>query len=162
MSDSINGLIRKNLNHTLLSSEEERELAHILEQETIKHNHIQLTEELLVHITDVVQFSYPRIAKKVSIPSIRRRVENLQTGDIMTGDLLTSLRMLAKECLLGNEKQKILGDILLSEINGDITPIAQDAINTLVKHNLRFVFSVAKKFVGRGVDLIDLYQEGCI
>lgn len=100
MSDSVNALIRKNLTHTLLSPEEERELAHILEQETKKYNSIQITEELLVHLMDVVQFSYPRIAKKVSIPSIRRSVEDLKTGDILTGDLLISLRMLASECLL--------------------------------------------------------------
>lgn len=36
----------------------------------------------------------------------------------------------------------------------------QEAINFLVSHNLKLVISVAKKYLNRGVDFVDLTQEG--
>ena len=37
-----------------------------------------------------------------------------------------------------------------------------DALDTLIRHNLRLVVGVAKRFQGRGLDMADLFQEGCI
>ena len=38
----------------------------------------------------------------------------------------------------------------------------EEALNRVIQGNLRLVFSIAKKFVGRGVELEDLIQEGNI
>jgi len=63
--------------------------------------------------------------------------------------------------LLGSkEEQRDLAVSLLPQISGEITPQAQEAINTLVVHNQRLVLGIAKKYMGRGLDLNDLHQEG--
>ena len=54
--------------------------------------------------------------------------------------------------LLTKEEEYELGMRLL---NGDY-----EAVNTLVEHNLRLVYSIAIKYLGRGLSLDDLIQEG--
>ncbi len=48
----------------------------------------------------------------------------------------------------------------------DLIHLAQDgnrdATNYLVEKNLRLIYSVAQRFLGRGIDLEDLFQLGCI
>lgn len=53
---------------------------------------------------------------------------------------------------LSNEEEKELG---IKIHNGD-----NKALNTLVKHNLRFVVNVAKKYRDKGVPFADLISEG--
>lgn len=56
--------------------------------------------------------------------------------------------------LLSPEEEKLLGERIKS---GD-----SQAINELTEHNLRLVVSVAKKYQGCGISLMDLIQEGNI
>jgi RNA polymerase primary sigma factor len=62
------------------------------------------------------------------------------------------LREVSQHPLLTGEQEYELG---ARAREGD-----QDAIDALVRSNLRFVISVAKKYQNRGVSLIDLIQEG--
>jgi RNA polymerase primary sigma factor len=62
------------------------------------------------------------------------------------------LREVSQHPLLTGDEEKALG---VRARAGE-----QDAIDALVRANLRFVISVAKKYQNRGVSLIDLIQEG--
>ena len=42
----------------------------------------------------------------------------------------------------------------------DINTLSEQATNALIRSNLRLVVSVAKRYVGRGVNFLDLIQEG--
>ena len=62
------------------------------------------------------------------------------------------LKEVSRHKLLTAQDEVVLGRLAQ---NGD-----EDAINKLVRSNLRFVISVAKKYQNRGVSLTDLIQEG--
>ncbi|NLN16628.1 MAG: SigB/SigF/SigG family RNA polymerase sigma factor [Firmicutes bacterium] len=56
--------------------------------------------------------------------------------------------------LLGDEKTRLL---LEQAQGGD-----REARDTLVQHNLRLVLSIARRYAGRGRDIEDLFQIGCL
>ena len=62
------------------------------------------------------------------------------------------LKEISKIPLLSFEEEKILAQRIAA---GD-----QEAVDELVRHNLRLVVSVAKKYSGCGLSLLDLIQEG--
>ena len=68
------------------------------------------------------------------------------------------LREIGAAALLKPEEEKVLARHI--EIGEKQT--AQSAKEKLVKHNLRLVVSIAKKYINRGVPFLDLVQEGNI
>ncbi|MEJ2187716.1 MAG: sigma-70 family RNA polymerase sigma factor, partial [Gemmatimonadota bacterium] len=88
----------------------------------------------------------------------KRRSQNTTTAQFRSsswgdqGALDQYLREVSQHELITPEQEIELGHRAL---NGD-----EDAVQALVRANLRFVISVAKKYQNRGVSLIDLIQEG--
>ena len=85
--------------------------------------------------------------------NIEKDFQKLEDNSSYSSD---DLRMYVKEIaqypLLTEEEEYLLG---LRALKKD-----EEAINQLVKHNLKLVVYVAKKFVGNGLDVLDLIQEG--
>jgi RNA polymerase sporulation-specific sigma factor len=61
---------------------------------------------------------------------------------------------LPREPLLGDERTRLL---LRQAREGDL-----EARDTLVRHNLRLVLSIARRYAGRDRDIEDLFQIGCL
>jgi len=66
------------------------------------------------------------------------------------------LHEIARFPLLSAEQEKLLG----SQLEHSSKNEAQEAKRRLIESNLRLVVSIAKKYVGRGLSLMDLIQEG--
>ena len=64
------------------------------------------------------------------------------------------LKAIGKIPLLEESQEK---EVAMAVVNGD-----EDAKELLINSNLRLVVSIAKKYVNRGVPLLDLIQEGNI
>ncbi|MCS5692516.1 sigma-70 family RNA polymerase sigma factor [Cyanobium sp. FGCU-6] len=94
-----------------------------------------------------------------------------RSGDSMTWYLASigrePLLTPAEEIELGNQVQAMMQ--LLEENRDDLTPherkiikIGRRSKERMMKANLRLVVSVAKKYQGKGLELLDLIQEGSL
>ena len=73
----------------------------------------------------------------------------------------------AEEIELGNQVQTMMrlteeGDRELSDLEKKLMRIGKRSKQRLMKANLRLVVSVAKKYQGKGLELLDLIQEGSL
>jgi len=75
---------------------------------------------------------------------------------ILPNSVSTYLREIGRVSLLDAEEEKLLG----SQLKHGSKTEAQEARRRLIEANLRLVVSIAKNYVGRGLSLMDLIQEG--
>lgn len=78
-------------------------------------------------------------------------IEN-DNSDVIPNSIKIYLREIGKYPLLTREEEN---RIATAALNGD-----SEAKEKLINHNLRLVVSIAKKYMGRGLNLLDLIQEG--
>lgn len=82
------------------------------------------------------------------------RFENLEIGDISADSIQMYLREIGKVSLLSTAEEI---ELAKRKERGD-----EEAKKKLIEANLRLVVSIAKKFTGKSLTLLDLIQEGNI
>lgn len=80
--------------------------------------------------------------------------DNNNNNDIIPNSIKIYLKEIGKYSLLTREEEN---EIATAAAKGDL-----EAKEKLINHNLRLVVSIAKKYMGRGLNLLDLIQEGNI
>ncbi|MDT9547930.1 RNA polymerase sigma factor RpoD [Streptococcus mutans] len=117
-------------------------------------------DDLLERLTD----GGISITDREGNPSTKYAVEEIKPEELTDEELLGSnsakvndpVRMYLKEIgvvpLLTNEEEK---ELAIAVENGDL-----EAKQRLAEANLRLVVSIAKRYVGRGMQFLDLIQEG--
>ena len=151
---NVNELLEKGKKGELSSSE----LNEVLESfdydaeklyETLEQNGLTLSEEVFVDSDDINE-----IENEVEQFGAGENMERILQSEGVTIDdpVRMYLKEIGKVPLLAPEREKELAG-LMAEGN-------EEAKNELVESNLRLVFSIAKRYVGKGMFFLDLIQEG--
>ena len=120
----------------------------------------EVSQEMLARLAEVLDEASDVVYKKVLDLSLSSWVLAPQTVDALRDTQLTELGS-----ALGNPEhlarlQRF--DPLLKQHYGRVTADSERAQSHLTEANLRLVVSVAKKYIGRGMALLDMIQEGNI
>ena len=91
---------------------------------------------------------------KANVLTEKDLMRYLDLSDISADSIQMYLREIGRVPLLGGEEE---GSLAKRKEKGDL-----DAKKKLIESNLRLVVSIAKKFTGRSLSLLDLIQEGNI
>ncbi|MEE9416034.1 MAG: RNA polymerase sigma factor RpoD [Acidimicrobiales bacterium] len=104
----------------------------------------------------------------VGADPVRRYLKEIGRVDLLSGPEEVAL---AERIETGLDAEHKLADLAVSETLADLDPVeraqlrrtqrnGETARNQLTQANLRLVVSIAKRYVGRGLLLLDLIQEG--
>lgn len=127
-------------------------------------------EEAEIHVVDEAsqeQALYDQLVSDISIDDpVKMYLKDIGRIPLLSGDEEIKL---AKKMAAGDQAKRTLADaekdgtVLSAEEKAELTKmgnVGDDARRTLAEANLRLVVSIAKRHVGRGMNFLDLIQEG--
>ena len=136
-------------------------LSEIVENETLrKAIDAEVDLDMIAFIADFMNIEEAEVYKKIinlSLDSWILPPENIDILDNPTIETLQS-KLNDQDCFDGTDRLDILFRRPLNEVNVQ----GNYAQSHLTEANLRLVVSVAKKYIGRGMALLDMIQEGNI
>ncbi len=105
-----------------------------------------------------------KIERYGSLKELKKYIQEKKKKDInpyklstLAKETLEVYKKIASETGLGVEEFKIKNEMLNKVLN-----LVTSAKEELITHNLRLVINIAKNYIGRGLSLLDLIQEGNI
>ena len=120
-----------------------------------------IPEELLAYVMDVMGLEEEEAKGKIKVASLSNRILPPQILEVVGKD--QTLQEISSQLDTSKFSENVINyEPLLRHHFKRIKFEGEAAQGHLAKANLRLVVSVAKKYIGRGMSLLDLIQEGNI
>ena len=120
----------------------------------------QVSPELLSSLSDALYMDQAEVYKRVVGLSLDRWILSPDTPDVLNDATLLQLDATFNE--IGSPPELVSYEAIFRSYFNHIKAEGQRAQAHLTEANLRLVVSVAKKYIGRGMALLDMIQEGNI
>ena len=121
----------------------------------------ELTEEILNFASDVLNIEPEQVKPGIQALSLNSRLLTKETIEAVDGSLTLSELRDEIEQPIFCETMKLCESALRANLNRVLNE-GERAQRRLAEANLRLVVSVAKRYIGTGMSLLDLIQEGNI
>jgi RNA polymerase primary sigma factor len=105
----------------------------------------------------------PRSFGEVTIDPVRDYLRAIGRTRLLTADEEVSLARKIEVGLLAEERRLTRGDALSDQERRELRSLEREgkrAYETFIQTNLRLVVSIAKRYAGRGLPIMDVIQEG--
>jgi RNA polymerase primary sigma factor len=124
--------------------------------------------EMILRVLDNHMFKLEmadrKIARYGTLRDLKKLINEKKKRDIIPGQLIAIAKEVQNEYKLIESEVGIKIDelkVIWDRLSGART-LVSEAKNELITHNLRLVINIAKNYVGKGLNLLDLIQEGNI